>query len=193
MIHYIRGILAMKTETGVVIEAGGIGYEITVPLNSNLYLKNEGDDVCCYIHMSVREDEIRLYGFSDSDSLSVFRMLLSVNGVGARAAVGILSVMTPAEFRQAVAIGDDSRITKAQGVGRKTAQRIVLELKDKVGRICQETESADAADVNSSVRSEAVDALAALGYSRQEAAEALAGIEADDTETMIKKALRNLF
>ena len=92
-----------------------------------------------------------------------------------------------------MAIGDDSRITKAQGVGRKTAQRIVLELKDKVGRICQEAESADAADVNSSVRSEAVDALAALGYSRQEAAEALAGIEADDTETMIKKALRNLF
>lgn len=193
VIHYIKGMLAVKLPSGIVIEAGGIGYDITVPVNSPFFLKNEGEEVCCYIHMAVREDDIRLYGFSDDDALSVFRMLLTVNGVGAKAAVAVLSVMSPSEFRSAVAIGDDKKICEAQGIGRKTAQRIVLELKDKVGNI-EDTVAREISPVgNADAHKEAIEALTALGYSKQEAVEALKGIEADDSETYIKKALKNLF
>ena len=194
MIHYIKGTLAIKLDTGIVVEAGGIGYDISVPGNSSLYLRSEGDEVICYTAMIVREDDVSLYGFADRESLELFRLLITVSGVGAKAAMAVLSALTSSQLRQAIAFEDDKAIATANGVGKKTAQRIVLELKDKVSADDvsvpeQQTVSA----VSDDARTEAVNGLVALGYSRAEAFNALAGTEAATVEEYIKKALKNLF
>lgn len=194
MIHYIKGTLAIKLDTGIVVEAGGIGYDISVPGNSSLYLRGEGDEVICYTAMIVREDDVSLYGFADRESLELFRLLITVSGVGAKAAMAVLSALTSSQLRQAIAFEDDKAIATANGVGKKTAQRIVLELKDKVSADDvsvpeQQTVSA----VSDDARTEAVNGLVALGYSRAEAFNALAGAEAATVEEYIKKALKNLF
>ena len=194
MIHYIKGTLAIKLDTGIVVEAGGIGYDISVPGNSSLYLRSEGDEVICYTAMIVREDDMSLYGFADRESLELFRLLITVSGVGAKAAMAVLSALTSSQLRQAIAFEDDKAIATANGVGKKTAQRIVLELKDKVSADDvsvpeQQTVSA----VSDDARTEAVNGLVALGYSRAEAFNALAGAEAATVEEYIKKALKNLF
>ena len=193
MIHYIKGTLAIKLDTGIVVEAGGIGYDISVPGNSSLYLRSEGDEVICYTAMIVREDDVSLYGFADRESLELFRLLITVSGVGAKAAMAVLTALTSSQLRQAIAFEDDKAIATANGVGKKTAQRIVLELKDKVSADDvsvpeQQTVSA----VSDDARTEAVNGLVALGYSRAEAFNALAGAEAATVEEYIKKALKNL-
>ena len=144
--------------------------------------------------MIVREDDVSLYGFADRESLELFRLLITVSGVGAKAAMAVLSALTSSQLRQAIAFEDDKAIATANGVGKKTAQRIVLELKDKVsaGDVSvpeQQTVSA----VSDDARTEAVNGLVALGYSRAEAFNALAGAEAATVEEYIKKALKNLF
>ena len=194
MIHYIKGTLAIKLDTGIVVEAAGIGYDISVPGNSSLYLRSEGDEVICYTAMIVREDDVSLYGFADRESLELFRLLITVSGVGAKAAMAVLSALTSSQLRQAIAFEDDKAIATANGVGKKTAQRIVLELKDKISADSvpvseQQTVSA----VSDDARAEAVNGLIALGYSRAEAVNALAGTEAVTAEEYIKKALKNLF
>lgn len=194
MIHYIKGTLAMKLDTGIVVETGGIGYDISVPGNSSLYLRSEGDEVICYTAMIVREDDVSLYGFADRESLELFRILITVSGVGAKAAMAVLSALTSSQLRQAIAFEDDKAIATANGVGKKTAQRIVLELKDKVSAddvSVPEQQAVSAA--SDDVRSEAANGLVALGYSRAEAVNALAGTEAATVEEYIKKALKNLF
>ena len=194
MIHYIKGTLAMKLDTGIVVEAGGIGYDISVPGNSSLYLRSEGDEVICYTAMIVREDDMSLYGFADRESLELFRLLITVSGVGAKAAMAVLSALTSSQLRQAIAFEDDKAIATANGVGKKTAQRIVLELKDKVSADDVSVPEQQAVSaVSDDARTEAVNGLIALGYSRAEAVNALAGTEAATAEEYIKKALKNLF
>lgn len=194
MIHYIKGTLAMKLDTGIVIETGGIGYEISVPGNSALYLRTEGEEVICHTAMIVREDDISLYGFADRESLELFRLLITVSGVGAKAAMAVLSALTAAQLRQAIAFEDDKAIATANGVGKKTAQRIVLELRDKVSAEDSRAGQPQAALTDSNdARTEAISGLVALGYSRAEAVNALAGTEAATAEEYIKKALKNLF
>ena len=194
MIHYIKGTLAIKLDTGIVVEAGGIGYDISVPGNSSLYLRSEGDEVICYTAMIVREDDVSLYGFADRESLELFRLLITVSGVGAKAAMAVLSALTSSQLRQAIAFEDDKAIATANGVGKKTAQRIVLELKDKVtADDVSVPEQQTVSAVSDDARTEAVNGLVALGYSRAEAFNALAGAEAATVEEYIKKALKNLF
>lgn len=193
MIYYIKGILAMKTDTGVIIEAGGIGYDIRVPVNSSVYLQNEGDEVCVFTYMAVKEDDVSLYGFSDQESLRLFKLLITVNGVGAKAGISVLSALSAKELKEAIIFEDAGLIATAQGVGKKIAQRIVLELKDKVSDINVDIAPAKTAKTESTSKTEAMEALIALGYSRNEAMDALTGIEADTSEEYIKKALRNLF
>ena len=198
MISYIKGVLTIKSESSVVVETGGIGYEIFVPTNSTIYRAVEGDEVILYTFMKVSEDDISLYGFSDKESLKLFRLLITVSGVGAKGAMAILSCGTINDLQSAIAFEDANFLTKAQGIGKKSAQRIVLELKDKVGNI-QGTD-VTAADISDNdgpqdAKGEALTALVALGYSRTEAQQALSGIT--DTgltsEEYIKKALRKLF
>ncbi len=194
MIHYIKGTLAMKLDTGIVVETGGIGYDISVPGNSPLYLRSEGDEIICYTAMIVREDDISLYGFADRESLELFRLLITVSGVGAKAAMSVLSALTSSQLRQAIALEDDKAIATANGVGKKTAQRIVLELKDRVSADnISYAEQQAVSPASDDARSEAIKGLVSLGYSRAEAVSALAGAEAATVEEYIKKALKNLF
>ena len=123
----------------VIIESGsGIGFLVNVPANSHLYKNLEGEDVKVYTHMIVREDDMSLYGFSHKDELELFKLLITVNGVGAKAAMAIMSILPQEELRRAVATGDSKAISAANGIGKKTSERIILELKDKVGEFVTE-------------------------------------------------------
>ena len=199
MLHYIKGILAMKMASEIVVEAGGLGYEITVPANSSVYLAHEGDQVTVYTAMMVREDDVSLYGFGDKNELDTFRKLITVSGVGAKAAIAILSAMPLNEVHQAIILEDAKSLTRANGIGKKTAERIVLELKDKFGTIedaaLPQGVELPAVSASSDNRTEAVNALMALGYTKGEAVNAMAMVkEADLTvEEYIKQALKRLF
>ena len=169
MISYIHGPLMEKFEDSVVVEAGGIGYRIFVPTAVLASLPPNGEEVKIYTYFQVREDAMVLYGFLNRQDLDIFKKLLGVNGVGPKSALGVLSALNPDEFRMAVVTGDAKRITKAPGIGGKTAQRIILE--------------------------EAVEALTALGYSAGEASGAVKKVEIADgmtAEDVLKKALKYL-
>lgn len=200
MLHYIKGILAIKMESQIVVEAGGLGYEITVPANSSVYLAHESEEITVYTAMMVREDDVSLYGFGSKAELDTFRKLITVSGVGAKAAVAILSAMPLNEVHQAIILEDAKSLTRANGIGKKTAERIVLELKDKFGHLEDAAlpsghdaviSAGDAADN----RTEAANALMALGYTKGEAVNALASVKDTDltVEEYIKQALKRLF
>ncbi len=199
MIHYIKGTMTMKFNGGVVVETGGIGYEVFVPENSAAYLKNDGDDIMLYTVMQVREDDVSLYGFTEREAMDIFNKLITVSGVGAKAAMAILSAMPLHEVKQAIIFEDAASLTRANGIGKKTAQRVVLELKDKIGSA--EDIAPAAPGTGGSVpaandeKTEAINALVALGYSKNEAVNALAKVNGTDltTEDYIKEALKTLF
>lgn len=201
MLHYIKGILTMRIEGGVVVEAGGLGYEVFVPDNSAVYLAQDGESVTLYLYMAVREDDVSLYGFSEREGLTLFKQLITVSGVGAKAAMAILSVAPVSEMKKAIAFEDVDFLTRASGVGKKTAQRIVLELKDKVGSIAGGSAgvsvSSDIGALGGEAgnRAEAINALISLGYSRTEAANAVSAVADEDltSEEYIKQALKKLF
>lgn len=200
MLHYIKGILTMKLESQIVVEAGGLGYEITVPSNSGVYLGKEGEEITVFTAMMVREDDVSLYGFGSKSELDTFRKLITVSGVGSKAAVAILSAMPLNEVHQAIILEDAKSLTRANGIGKKTAERIVLELKDKFGAL-EDVAMPSGNDVSvvsgeaADNRSEAANALMALGYSKGEAVNALAAVKDTDltVEEYIKQALKRLF
>ena len=196
MIHFIRGKLAILNPGSIVIENNGIGYGLTVPENSSFFLSKEGEEVFAYTSMIVREDDISLYGFSDRETQRMFHRLMSVTGVGAKAAMAILSALPLQELIRAILFEDAVTLTRANGIGKKSAQRIVLELKDKV-------EAADGLNAGTvqaltgsptDARGEAADGLMALGYTKSEALTALSKITEEElsAEEYIKKALKRL-
>ena len=198
MIGFLRGILAEKGDGYLIIDVGGVGYLVNVPSNTGAYLRSEGEEVTLYTTMIVREDDMSLYGFSGKSELDAFKKLITVSGVGAKAGISILSSFTIEQLRQAIAFEDAKTLQKANGIGRKSAERIVLELKDKFsqdGQVQAGSEAAASSLAATSGRAEAVTALMALGYSRAEAMSALAVIEEQDlpTEEYVKRALKNLF
>ncbi len=209
MIHFIKGRVVDTFEGGIVLENGKIGYEIHVPALSAVYLASADEEVTVYTAMMVREDDVSLYGFDDRDSLKVFQLLRTVSGVGAKAAISILSALSVSQVRQAVMFGDPDTLSKAQGIGKKTAQRIVLELKDKIEKIHFSgiNASSEALATKSSMSpgeisgensskefNDAVAALMALGFSKAEASEAivLSGLEGASAEEYIKAGLKSL-
>lgn len=201
MIGFIRGILAEKGAGYILVDVNGVGYEIAVPANSGAYMKTEGQEVMVHTTMMVREDDVSLYGFTRRGELDAFKKLITVNGVGAKAGISILSAFTLEQLQQAIVFEDVKALTKANGIGKKTAERIVLELKDKFSAegTADQDASVDMAGSASAGsgdgRSEAVAALTALGYSRGEATGALAQIKEKDltAEEYIKLALKHLF
>ena len=130
MIHHIRGKIDGTIDGGIVVEANGIGYEVFIPDNSPLYLKKGNEEVKVLTAMIVKEDDVKLYGFSDKESMTVFRKLLTVSGVGAKGAMALLSAMPVNDLKQAIAFDDAATLTRANGIGKKIAQRICLELAD---------------------------------------------------------------
>lgn len=184
----------------IVVEAGGIGYCIYTTGQTFRCLPEPGDEVKIYTYLYIREDAMVLYGFLTKDDLKVFKLLLSVSGIGPKGALAILSVMTTDDLRFAI-LGDDAKaISKAPGVGAKTAQRLILELKDKLSleeAFEQKREHVNAIGESGAkgAKNEAVMALAALGYSSSEALKALHGIEIHedtDVEDILKAALKNM-
>ncbi|MDO5331706.1 MAG: Holliday junction branch migration protein RuvA [Bacillota bacterium] len=195
MIHYIKGIITDTLPGKVVIETGNIGYEVNVPDSSIALLAQQNEIVTLYTAMIVREDDISLYGFADTGSLSMFNTLMTVSGVGAKGALAILSALDCISLKQAILFENVAAITKANGIGKKIAQRIVLELKDKVGNaedMPQGFVNAQAI-VKGSPKEEAALALMSLGYSKTEAMSAMVGITEPDltTEEYIKRALKS--
>lgn len=201
MIGFIRGVLAEKGNGYIIVDVNGVGYEIYVPANSGAYMAAEGDEITVYTAMTVREDDVSLYGFSRKGELEAFRKLITVSGVGAKAAISILSAFTLEQMQQAIVFEDAKTLTKANGIGKKTAERIVLELKDKFssesaqGDVRLPEESAAGIREGESGRAEAISALVALGYSRGEAVGALSAVKEEDlsAEEYIRQALKRLF
>ena len=196
MLHYIKGVITETMPGMVCIENNGIGYEVHVPETSRAYLTQEGEVIILYTAMMVREDDISLYGFTEKEALGMFRLLQTVQGVGAKAAMSILSALSLRDLKRAIAFEDVGAITKANGVGKKTAQMVVVKLKDKVGDI-SDLDLPEGAPMPSLVpgsnKDEAVSALMALGFSKSEAMASLAGVtdEGLTTQEYIKLALRN--
>ncbi len=198
MIRFIKGIFHPSPDGSVIIEtASGLGFEVNIPANSALYKHMEGETVKVHTSMIVKEDDVSLYGFSDRENLELFELLITVNGVGAKAGMAIMSALPPSELKRAIAGGDAKSISRANGVGKKTAERIILELKDKVGSF-DDLDAGQFDEVFSTAgdeRSEAVAALIALGYTKNEAASAVGKVKDDSLtcEAYIKQALKNLF
>lgn len=197
MLAYIKGELTAKTNEYVVIEAGGLGYKVFMPVTSMDKLGQIGDKVKVYTYYRVREDDISIFGFVTNEQLRMFELLLSVSGVGAKTAVGMLSVIEPTDFAVAVISEDISEIVKVPGIGKKSAQRIVLELKDKLKKdaISVDVEaSAGKVSNNNAELEEAISALQVLGYNKKEIEKAFGKIDTtnSDVEELIKRGLSAL-
>ena len=199
MIYSLRGRLALKELGLVVVECGGVGYACKTSYSTVSQLGETGSEVTVYTHLYVREDAVELFGFATLQELSCFRLLISVSGVGPKAATAILSDMTPEKFAFTVASGDSKTFTKTKSIGAKTAQRIVLELKDKMsaesigGSVAVDAASFAAAPSGavSSAVTEALEALMVLGYTQGEVAPILGKLDQSlSTQDMIKETLR---
>lgn len=199
MISYIKGNLADVAQDSIVIDVSGIGWQVFVPGQVLDHLPAMGEPIKIHTWLQVREDALTLFGFLTKDDLRIFKLLIGVNGVGPKNALAILSVLTTDDLRFAI-LGDDAKaIAKTPGVGAKTAQRLILELKDKISledAFEQKMAHVQQAQADTSgVKAEAVMALTALGYSSSEAFKALDGIpvsEDMEVEAMLKQALKNM-
>lgn len=198
MISYIKGIVADIEGNAVIIDSGGIGYRIFTTPQVLLDELRIGEDVAIYTHLQVKEDDMQLYGFTSRDDLRIFKLLISVNGIGPKAGLGILSGLSADEIKFAVLSDDAVTIAKAPGVGKKTAQKVILELKDKLD--LQEAfeqklanQSANSSNAANEMQKEAVEALSALGYSATEALRAVKQAdngEQADVSQLLKTALK---
>ncbi|HVU80541.1 MAG TPA: Holliday junction branch migration protein RuvA [Rhodanobacteraceae bacterium] len=190
MIGRLRGMLITKRPPWVLIEVGGVGYELEVPMSTLYDLPDVGREVVLLTHYAHKEDTVALYGFLRDEERNLFRDLQKVSGIGARIALAVLSGVSTSEFARLVQAGDVAALTRIPGIGKKTAERIVVELRDRVGNV--PAAPAGAAPVARDPRSEAEAALQQLGYKQVEAARlaAASAAEGDDAETIIRKALR---
>lgn len=206
MFAYIKGNLSVKTKGYVVIETGGIGYKIFMSESAIEKVGNIGEQIQIHTYMRVMEDDISLFGFLTNEELRMFELLLGVSGIGAKGALTILSNITPSQFALAVIANNVDILKKLPGIGPKTAQRVILELKDKLKKEQQETseekvevEQAEKEALKQAIKedekvSEAVSALQVLGYSKREIIQALEKVEVMDlsVEDIIRKGLSNL-
>lgn len=202
MIQYIRGELVSIEEDRIIVDVGGVGYGIFMSSYSIGLLPKMGSEVKIHTYLNVKEDLMQLYGFIRRDELRVFKLLIGVNGIGPKGGLAILSVLSPDDLRFAVAANDVKKISSAPGIGKKTAEKLILELKDKLrledtlveeessSLITRKTEGTD-----SSLQNEAVLALVALGYGSSDAFKAVQKVEIIDgmqVEEVLKLALKNI-
>lgn len=193
MFYYVKGELVMTDPQSAVVDCGGVGYKLTVSMNTLSRLTELGKKVCLYTHFSVREDAVELFGFYDTEELYAFRLLISVSGVGPKAAIAILSLLSPAKFAVTVSTGDTKTLSKASGVGAKTAARIVLELKDKVSATAVADDGEAVVETaRGGIIDDAIEALMVLGYQRQTAQKALAGCKGETLEELMRAALNKI-
>ena len=201
MIAFVKGILDSVSEDRIVVENQGIGFEILVPGSVVQSLPQVGNTVKIYTYTYVREDVLQLYGFLTKDGMDMFKLLITVNGIGPKGALGILSVMDVDSLRLAILSDDAKSIAKAPGIGAKTASKLVLELKDKCHledifeSSMPEEETMAVTSINHEARNDAIQALVALGYSATEATQAVRNTEVTPdmtVEDILKQSLKNL-
>lgn len=206
MIAFIKGELISISEDGIIVETGGLGYDIKMPLSSLSNLPGLGKEVTVHTFLHVREDNIGLFGFLTREDLKIFKLLITVNGIGPKGALGILSSITPDDLRFAVLSEDVKTIARAPGIGAKTAGKLILELKDKLKlsdafeeRLLKNLGEGNSptAEANGlyAVRKEAIEALTALGYSGAQAAKSVGSVEIKENmtvEDVLKLSLKNI-
>ncbi len=196
MIASVRGKLIYSDNAYAVVECGGVGFKCFITKNTLGRLPKRGEEVMLYTYLAVREDALDLYGFADSDELAAFKLITSVSGVGAKIGLALLSEFSPADLTLYIASNDAKMLTRASGVGIKLAQRIVLELKDKVGSLSAADSETVAAVGNANIggaTKEAVAALVSLGYSQSEASLAVGRLDPSlSAEELIKQSLKTL-
>lgn len=201
MISYIRGELVAVQEQKAIVEAGGIGYGIYMSQQTLSMLPAVGEEVKIHTYLNVREDAMQLYGFLTGEDLQVFRLLIGVSGIGSKAGLNILSCLSPDELRFAVLAGDVKTISSAPGIGKKTAEKLILELKDKMSiedvleqaaHGSEQSKEIEATDTG--MQAEAVQALTALGYGSAESLRAVKKVSVDcaSVEDLLREALKNL-
>lgn len=199
MISYIKGELTEVFEEIIVVESNGIGYNVRVPASLLSRIPMVGTELKVFTYLYVREDAMNLYGFLTRDDLDIFKLLITVNGIGPKGALGILSTITPDELRFAVLADDVKLISSAPGIGSKTAQKLIIELKDKLkledAFEKKLTHNNEELLHNSDGKNEAIQALVALGYGSAEAIKAVKQVEElenKDSESILKEALKKL-
>ncbi len=198
MITYIKGELTEINDSNIIVECYGVGYEIMVPASIIPELPRIGDNVKIYTYQYVREDILDLYGFLTKDDLKIFKLLITVNGIGPKGALSILSVIRPDDLRLYVLSDDVKAIQRAPGIGGKTAQKLIIELKDKLSLsdvIDKSFDNAIVSPVAGNARDEAIEALVSLGYSSSEAIRAVRDIPSGndmDSEMLLREALKKL-
>ena len=196
MIAFIKGTVDSLSEGKMILESHGIGYELNIPASMFDAGIREGEELKIYTHMSVREDGISLFGFLSREDLEIYRMLIGVSGIGPKAALAVLSTLTADNLRFAVLSEDVQAIAKTPGIGKKTAQKLILELKDKFDLQEAFEQKLAGNQAAAAVRQDAVQALTALGYSGTEALQAVKKVEITegmDSEAVLKAALKHMF
>ena len=193
MIHHLKGKLVEKNPTYVVVECNGVGYFLNISLHTFSLLPND-ENAMLYTHLQVKEDSHTLFGFSDKAEREIFRLLLSVSGIGASTARTMLSSLNPTQVRDAIASGDVATIQGIKGIGAKTAQRVILDLKDKILKVYDIDELS--LQSNNTTKEEALSALEVLGYTRRQSEKVVERILSQNSslsvEDIIKSALKNL-
>lgn len=197
MIYNLRGKLTACDINFIVVECGGVGFKCFTSLNTAKQLGEIGKEINVFTHLAVREDAMDLYAFATTAELDAFKLLITVSGIGPKAAVAILSELTPDRLALCIASDDAKSITAAQGVGKKTAERVVLELKDKIGSIATEAASATVSNlqknIENSASAEAIEALVSLGYSQSDAAVVVGSLDSSmSVDEMIRYGLKEL-
>lgn len=201
MVSYVRGELVAIEEDKVIVDVNGVGFGVFMPVQSMNYLPMLGEEVKLYTYMNVREDALQLYGFLTRDDLKVFKLVIGVSGIGPKGGLSILSQMSPDDLRFAVMANDAKTIAKAPGIGKKTAEKLIIELKDKLDIEDVLNKTVDDSDVvilpnaSNEVQAEAVQALVALGYGSTEATKAVKKVPIDEettVEELLKVALKNI-
>ena len=192
MIGSLRGTLTFKQAPMVIVECGGVGYQVETPMSTFLELPAVGEELFLHTHLLVREDAQALFGFATESEKFLFRTLLKVSGVGAKMGLAILSGMTVAAFERCVQLEDTAMLVKIPGVGRKTAERLVIEMRDRIARAPVTPLAGDSRGAAPDARNEAIDALVSLGYKPAEIKRLLATIDLKDksAEDIIRLALR---
>ena len=193
MIGSLRGILAWKQAPSIIIECHGVGYDVETPMSTFLELPAIGEDLFLHTHLVVREDAQTLYGFATEGERGLFRMLLKISGVGAKMGLAVLSAMSVDGFRRCIEYEDSASLVKVPGIGRKTAERLIIEMRDRVDS-ASATAGARTVPVEAGARTEAMDALIALGYKPREVNKLIGEVDVagKSAEDIIRMALRQV-
>jgi Holliday junction DNA helicase RuvA len=193
MIGSLRGRLILKQAPAVIIECNGVGYDVETPMSTFLGLPPVGDELFLFTHLVVREDAQTLYGFATEEERTLFRLLLKISGVGAKIGLAILSAMSVEGFRHCIEYEDTASLVKVPGIGKKTAERLIIEMRDRIDTGSAQSGATTVA-IEAGARSEAVDALIALGYKPREVQKLIGDLDVDgkSAEDIIRLALRQV-